>query len=758
MSPQEFQEWKQYAENLRGFGHDRAYILGQMTTAKCSEPDANKVLDGLFGTAEPERVDRESTPSEIVDAVIEDTKPVTPANPILQAALRCVEKGWYVFALQERGKQPDSELSPHGFNSSTNKLDDVRAIWQKRPNANYGIDLGRSNLTVLDFDTGMPSGLQLPNTLQVSTSRGVHVYFQGVSKQGNMHVGGKHVGEIKSAGGYVLGPQCAHPSGAIYTPIMIAPVVTTPSLDQFRVKGEKETSRNERGKVPHGSVHGWLLTTAGKLRAQGLTQDEIEPILLRKAHEECEEPLDDEKICQMAKSICNYKPGEDKSIILNQEPTPSAQSTTVEDGPDVVAENGITYAIIPYGKGFRKVALDTSVTCARPVFPYYVMTGTSIYENLVRPAVETSSKYAEFIFMPAVQAVMNYLSHKVVVEMQPTNMNIFLGLISPYGQYFKSTSCLLAQDYIKAMGLLRIRAEDKDNANGKIVIAQAGSSEGFGLLMKGLNAKTAILFNDELGKLVAKAGIENSSFSSDLLQWHGSALFENSVKRKEHTFGFEAGTYTFGWLWCTTDRNFNSYWPRLAGKSSGIKDRMFFLVSPEKPRPLIPFRDPDLSGAKVTRELVDRAVVQRRFKIDDPMFKEHIAGIDEPRSLDLLFKLALYFAVDLGLTVVDDDCMERARALVDYRNQAAKFLEPIEAENQEGRLMMEILRELRQNGGRMSYRDLCRDMEYNRCGRLWEIAYGLLEKRGDIVYFQEQRTLGKRKTGMVGLVLRDPDE
>ena len=165
-----------------------------------------------------------------------------------------------------------------------------------------------------------------------------------------------------------------------------------------------------------------------------------------------------------------------------------------------------------------------------------------------------------------------------------------------------------------------------------------------------------------------------------------------------------------------------------------------------------------MSGAKVTRELVDRAVVQRRFKIDDPMFKEHIAGIDEPRSLDLLFKLALYFAVDLGLTVVDDDCMERARALVDYRNQAAKFLEPIEAENQEGRLMMEILRELRQNGGRMSYRDLCRDMEYNRCGRLWEIAYGLLEKRGDIVYFQEQRTLGKRKTGMVGLVLRDPDE
>jgi len=96
--------------------------------------------------------------------------------------------------------------------------------------------------------------------------------------------------------------------------------------------------------------------------------------------------------------------------------------------------------------------------------------------------------------------------------------------------------------------------------------------------------------------------------------------------------------------------------------------------------------------------------------------------------------------------------------LVDYRNQAAKFLEPIEAENQEGRLMKEILRELKQNGGRMSYRDLCRNMEYNRYGRLWGTAYGVLKNHGDIVEFWEQRTPGKRKTGMVGLVLHDPDE
>src|SRR5437667_6828578 len=53
MSPREFQEWKQYAESLRSFGHDRAFVFGQMTIAKCGEQDANSVLDGLFGAAEP---------------------------------------------------------------------------------------------------------------------------------------------------------------------------------------------------------------------------------------------------------------------------------------------------------------------------------------------------------------------------------------------------------------------------------------------------------------------------------------------------------------------------------------------------------------------------------------------------------------------------------------------------------------------------------------------------------------------------------
>ena len=97
--------------------------------------------------------------------------------------------------------------------------------------------------------------------------------------------------------------------------------------------------------------------------------------------------------------------------------------------------------------------------------------------------------------------------------------------------------------------------------------------------------------------------------------------------------------------------------------------------------------------------------------------------------------------------------------LVDYRNQSAAYLEPIEADNVEGRLFKEIIRELRQNRGKMSYRDLCLNLDYSRHGlRLWHQVYHGMVNHGDIMEFQEARTPGKRTTRMVGLVKYEEDE
>jgi hypothetical protein len=197
--------------------------------------------------------------------------------------------------------------------------------------------------------------------------------------------------------------------------------------------------------------------------------------------------------------------------------------------------------------------------------------------------------------------------------------------------------------------------------------------------------------------------------------------------------------------------------------SSGLEDRMFFVVSPEKPKPAGPYSNLNpatmLQGARKTRELIDRAVNQRTFQIEEPeAFARRVKGMD-PRSMDLVKKLALVLAVDLGLDVIDDDAVERACALVAYRNQAAAYLAPIEADNVEGRLQKEILRELRQNQGKLSYRDLCRNLDYGRYGtRLWKSVYQGLVGHGETVEFDEIRTPGKRATRMVGLVKHDEDE
>jgi len=70
-----------------------------------------------------------------------------------------------------------------------------------------------------------------------------------------------------------------------------------------------------------------------------------------------------------------------------------------------------------------------TMQASRPVFPQWVMEGTSLYEGLVAPAIERSSHHPEFIFMPAVQMMLNYLSGRVGIKMQDVSLNLYLGLI-----------------------------------------------------------------------------------------------------------------------------------------------------------------------------------------------------------------------------------------------------------------------------------------------------------------------------------------
>jgi hypothetical protein len=401
--------------------------------------------------------------------------------------------------------------------------------------------------------------------------------------------------------------------------------------------------------------------------------------------------------------------------------------------------------------------IDDSEVALRPVFPYWCLKGTSIYDGLVEPAIQSSSKHAEFIMLPAIQMMLNFLSGHVTVGFNKTNHNIFLGLISPYGEFFKSSSCKLAQDYFKMAGCSATYGRDTNMAEGKVIVAQAGSPEGFGLSISKINGCHAILFNDELGKFVSKASIESSSFSSDLLSWYESADFGNSITSSKNNFSFPGGSYTFSWLWATTDRGFNRHWPKLAGISSGLEDRMFFVISPEKAKEAKPYRDPIfVEGAARTRRLIDKALSQKKYEFEDlESYSRSVAGLD-PRSMNLVEKLSLYFCIDMEGTIIDQEHIDRAVALVKYRNQASAFLAPIEADNHQGRLQKEIIRELQQHRGKMKYRDLCRNLDFNRYGLdVWQRAYKTMVQEGLLADFTEQTTAGKRASRMTGLLKLD---
>lgn len=639
------------------------------------------------------------------------------APNLIDTAIRCLKAGFYVFPLGEKSKLPDGSLAPHGFKSASNDESQIKDWWTKSPNANIGIDLGRSNLTVLDFDNGAPpAGLLPEGSFQVTTGRGTHVYFVGIAKQADMYWNSRHIGEIKSDGGYVLSPFSIHPSGVPYS-IKNGSTNITPLpeglLDQLRASAlTKCAASNEAdngANIPHGQHDTRLTAIAGKFHREGLRDEGLADALIKVCEERCEGyGTDYREMCEkIAKSVSRYPVTPSKDITLNQKPSVIVCEPEIED-----------CEIIP-----------------RPVFPRDVMEETSTYTNLVQPAVEHSSKYPELIFIPAMQAYLNYTATKVNLgHLLAAVPNMFVGIIAPYGQYFKSSSCELAHTYFRQMGLLSNHSRDITNAEGRTLVSSVGSTEGFGLMMQNSNCRNAILYYDELGKFISKAAIENSSFGDDLLTMYESGLFSNHTKDSKKGFSFEQKSYCFSWLWCTTDRAFVRHWEKLDNISTGLNDRMFFLLAPEKPKEATLYREDFHFDTTKTRRLIDQAVQKGSFDyLDFKAANQKLSELKNPRAINAAQNYALFFAMDLGRASIDDDCINRAYALAKYRQDVLAYLDPIEGETLQGKKQLTIIRELRRNAGKMPYRSLKHELGGEKWGTgMWDSCFNGLVNSGRI--------------------------
>jgi len=149
-------------------------------------------------------------------------------NPVYQTARQFVLCGIAVIPVVFKDKKPAIKTWKK-YQDELPSMDQV-ATWFRRGEHNYGVVTGWDGLTVLDFDDiteytrwlfwlgGKDRMSQLVGEMafRVGTSRGVHVYIrlpQAIQTRKIDKI------DIKSKGGYVLGPWSTHPSGAIYEPL-----------------------------------------------------------------------------------------------------------------------------------------------------------------------------------------------------------------------------------------------------------------------------------------------------------------------------------------------------------------------------------------------------------------------------------------------------------------------------------------------------------------------------------------------------------
>jgi len=152
-------------------------------------------------------------------------------NSLLDIALDCARRGWYVFPCVPRTKRPLGGLVPSGVLDASNDEAKIRSWWKAKPDANVAIACGPSGLSVVDCDHGNASEADawawmeragLPKTYTVHTGRranpkdgtpefGVQLYYSdAMPSVGEFSLGGG-TGQIKSVGGYVMAAGSIHP-------------------------------------------------------------------------------------------------------------------------------------------------------------------------------------------------------------------------------------------------------------------------------------------------------------------------------------------------------------------------------------------------------------------------------------------------------------------------------------------------------------------------------------------------------------------
>jgi uncharacterized protein YdaU (DUF1376 family) len=250
-------------------------------------------------------------------------------SPLLDAALNYARRGWWVFPVHrpsspgcscrnpncERiGKHP--RIKAWGNLATTNEVA-INKWWGEWPDANVAILTGtKSGLLVLDVDNknGKDGDATLdalcrrydwhPQTFTVKTASGRHFYF--AHPNGTIHSGTSALGpglDVQGNGQYVITPPSLHESGCLYecldseTPVANVPEPILALIRPLHANPRVAEGRNNE-----------LTSIAGRERRAGATESDIVNHLLEENHLRYDEPLPDDEVRRIARSVARYAP------------------------------------------------------------------------------------------------------------------------------------------------------------------------------------------------------------------------------------------------------------------------------------------------------------------------------------------------------------------------------------------------------------------------------------------------------------------
>jgi len=244
---------------------------------------------------------------------------------LVDVALNCVRRGWYVFPCVPRTKRPLGGLVPNGVLDASNDEVKVRKWWAAKPDANVAIACGPSGLSVVDCDHGNATEADarawmeragLPTTYTVHTGRrsnpkdgtpeyGVQLYYsEAMPSVGEFSLAGG-TGQIKSHGGYVMAAGSIHPdSGESYELLMDGHLAPLPPVVRS-LKTERKPVEDDGGPITENrNIR--LTSIGGKLRNAELSAELLETTLLQINEERCVPPLSEEEVQRIAASVSRY--------------------------------------------------------------------------------------------------------------------------------------------------------------------------------------------------------------------------------------------------------------------------------------------------------------------------------------------------------------------------------------------------------------------------------------------------------------------